>query len=307
MALVDALDEMVERADAARGDHRHRHGVGDGAGQGEVEAVAGAVAVHRGEQDLAGAELRDLDGIVDRVDAGRLAAAMGEDLPARRSPRGSTCLASIATTIAWAPNFSAASATMRRSRDRGGVDRHLVGAGQHQRADVLDGAHAAADRHRHEADLGGARDDVEDRAAVLVAGGDVEEAELVGAGGVIGPRRLDRIAGVAQVDEVHALDDAAVLDVEAGDDADLQHQAASRALAIMRERRGRVEPAVIERAAGDGALEDGGSGRDQPLDVVERGEAARGDHRDRHGVGERQRRLDVEALRACRRGRCRCR
>ena len=78
----DALDEMVERADAARGDHRHRHRVGDGAGQREVEAVAGAVAVHRGEQDLAGAERGDLDGIVDRVDAGRVAAAMGEDLPA---------------------------------------------------------------------------------------------------------------------------------------------------------------------------------------------------------------------------------
>ena len=66
-------------------------------------------------------------------------------------------------------------------------------------------------------------DDVEDRVAVLVAGGDVEEGELVGAGGVVGPRLLDRIAGVAQVDELHALDDAAVLDVEAGDDADLEH------------------------------------------------------------------------------------
>ncbi len=66
---------------------------------------------------------------------------------------------------------------------------------------------------------------VEDGVAVLVARGDVEEAELVGAGRVIGDRRLDRIAGVAQVDEVDALDDAAVLHVEAGDDADLEHRA----------------------------------------------------------------------------------
>ena len=71
--------------------------------------------------------------------------------------------------------------------------------------------------------LGGARDHVEDGAAVLVAGRDVEEAELVGAGGVIGARRLDRIAGIGEIDEADALDDAAVLDVEAGDDADLQH------------------------------------------------------------------------------------
>ena len=53
------------------------------------------------------------------------------------------------------------------------------------------------------------------------------KAELVGAGGVIGDRRFDGIAGVAQIDEVDALDDAAVLDVEAGDDADLEHRMVS--------------------------------------------------------------------------------
>ncbi len=54
-------------ADAAAGDHRHRHGVAHGLRQAEVEAVAGAVAVHRREQDLAGAQLdhprRPLDGV----------------------------------------------------------------------------------------------------------------------------------------------------------------------------------------------------------------------------------------------------
>ncbi len=110
---------------------------------------------------------------------------------------------------------------------RGGVDRHLVGAGQQQLADVGHGAHAAADGQRHEALLGGASDDVEDGVAVLVTGGDVEEAELVGAGRVIGLGRLDRIAGIDQVDEIDALDDAAVLDVEAGDDAGLEGHAAA--------------------------------------------------------------------------------
>ena len=52
---------------------------------------------------------------------------------------------------------------------------------------------------RHEADVGGARDHVQDRAAALVAGGDVQEHQLVGAGGVVGGGLLDRIAGVAQV------------------------------------------------------------------------------------------------------------
>jgi hypothetical protein len=48
-----------------------------------------------------------------------------------------------------------------------------------------------------------------------VACGDVEKAQFVGAGGVIGDRGFDRIAGIAQIDELDALDDAAVFDIEA--------------------------------------------------------------------------------------------
>src|SRR5690606_30535250 len=46
--------------------------------------------------------------------------------------------------------------------------------------------------------------------------------QLVRARRVIGNRRFHRIAGVAQINEIDALDDTAVLDVEAGDDADLE-------------------------------------------------------------------------------------
>ena len=92
-----------------------------------------------------------------------------------------------------------------------------------QRADVVDGAHAAADGERHEARLGGALHHVEHDVAILVAGGDVEKGEFVGAGFVIGDRRFHRIAGVAQIDEVDAFDDPAVFHVEAGNDADLEH------------------------------------------------------------------------------------
>src|SRR4029078_572150 len=128
------------------------------------------------------------------------------------SPDALVFFASMATTIAWAPNFSEASATRRRSvttavvrramaravRGRC-VDRHIVGTGEKQRPHVLDAADAAADRHRHEADLGSAADDVEVVSALLVAGGDVEEAEFVGARRVIGTGAFDRIAGVGEV------------------------------------------------------------------------------------------------------------
>ena len=46
-------------------------------------------------------------------------------------------------------------------------------------------AYDAADGERHEAGFGGAPHHVEDDVAVLVAGGDVEERELVGAGEIL--------------------------------------------------------------------------------------------------------------------------
>src|ERR687898_1940656 len=49
----DALDEVLERADATAGDHRDTDRGGDGPGEIEVEALLGAVTVHRRQEDLA--------------------------------------------------------------------------------------------------------------------------------------------------------------------------------------------------------------------------------------------------------------
>ena len=106
MAVADARDQVIEVADAAGGNHRHRHRVGDGARQRDVKTPPGAVAVHRGQQNLAGAERNDFPRISDGIDAGRVAAAMGEDFPAVEArPADDTFLASIATTMHWSPNF----------------------------------------------------------------------------------------------------------------------------------------------------------------------------------------------------------
>ena len=88
----------------------------------------------------------------------------------------------------------------------------------------VDRVHAAADGERNEHLVGDALDHFVEQRALLDARADVEERELVGALLVVAARDFDRIAGIAQVDEVHALDDAPVGDVEAGDDAFSQHQ-----------------------------------------------------------------------------------
>ena len=73
--------------------------------------------------------------------------------------------------------------------------------------------------------------DVDHRVASVAGGRDVEEHELVGPLGVVALGELDRVAGVADVDEVDALHDATGRDVEARDDPRDAHQPARRVAA----------------------------------------------------------------------------
>jgi hypothetical protein len=219
VALDGAVDEVVERADAAAGDDGHVRRVDDLLREREVEAVPRAVAVHAREQDLARAQLLGLGGPADRVEARRLAPAVGEDLvgvPGGRSrvdgdddALGAELLGDLADQL--------------RALDGGGVDAHLVRAGPEQGARVVDAADAAADRERDEHLLGGAAGDVDDRVACVGRCRDVEEDDLVGALLVVAGRELDRVAGVDQVDEVHALHDAPGVHVQTRDDTDAPH------------------------------------------------------------------------------------
>src|SRR5690606_3168892 len=159
---------------------------------------------------FAGAALDRLDGEFYRVDAGGGAAAMGEDLPGRTvgAARG---LRLAAPRVDGDDDALVAELVGSAGHEigivhRGGIDGHLVGAAEEGRPALPAGAHAGADGNGREALLGRPRGDVEDRLAIVRAGGDVEEAQLVRPRRVIGAGRLDRIAGIDEIDELHALD-----------------------------------------------------------------------------------------------------
>ena len=99
----------------------------------------------------------------------------------------------------------------------------------------------AADRERDEDVVGAAAGQVDDRVALLVRGGDVEEHELVGALGLVALGELHGVAGVADVDEVRALHDAALVHVEAG----MTRLSSIEQLVYLAD----GEPALIERLA----------------------------------------------------------
>src|ERR1019366_8396273 len=113
---------------------------------------------------------------------------------------------------------------------------------------------------------------------------------------VVARRDLDRIAGVAQLDEVDALDDASGRHVEAGNDAFGEHgvsvdyRGPARAEGCgsgggefvgARLRRGEIEVAAVDRPAADHALDSHLLNGAQALDVLHRRQATRGEHGNR--------------------------
>ena len=58
--LLDTLGQVTQLADPARCDYRHLYGTADRPSQCQIEAIAGTVAIHAGQQDLASAALGHL-------------------------------------------------------------------------------------------------------------------------------------------------------------------------------------------------------------------------------------------------------
>ena len=59
-----------------------------------------------------------------------------------------------------------------------------------------------------------------------MGGVNVEKAELIRPGGIVGAGGFDRIARIAQTDKIDALDHTAIGDIETGDHTSLQHMGA---------------------------------------------------------------------------------
>ncbi len=218
MAKGHTIDQMLQRPDTATGDHRNIHHVGNRTGQRKIISGTRSVSIHGGDEQFACAKSRHAAGMFQRINAGRAAATMGEDLPARLT------LCSHAARVDRSNNALAAK-PIRDLADHLGpgngsaVHRHFVRPGEQERTRILRRADAAAYRQRHEADFRRARHDIQQRATPFMTGRNIEKAKLIGAGRVIDRRLLDRIARVTQADEIDAFHHAPVGDIEARDDA----------------------------------------------------------------------------------------
>ena len=103
--------------------------------------------------------------------------------------------------------------------DRGRVHAHLVGTGVEQATHIGDGTHAAANGERDEDLCCAGFNYMQNDVALVGRCGDVEEGHLVGTLRVVAASDFNRIAGVAQIDEIRTFDDTTCRHVQAGDDA----------------------------------------------------------------------------------------
>ena len=107
--------------------------------------------------------------------------------------------------------------------DGGGVDGDLRRPGGQQVLDVGHAPDPAADGQRQVRLRHRPADSVQQGLALLDRGGDVQQHQFVGAGLAVGGGRLGRVAHLLEVHEMHALDQAAALDVQARNDTAVIH------------------------------------------------------------------------------------
>src|SRR5690349_18658133 len=124
----DAIGQMLQVADTAGSDHRNAQRIADGAGDAEIEAVFHAVLIHAGQEDFAGTEAFHFLRPLDCIEAGRLAPAVGEDLPARGFARAGNLLGVDRDNDALRAEMLRGFTYELRVEHGSGVDRHLVRA-----------------------------------------------------------------------------------------------------------------------------------------------------------------------------------
>ena len=210
---------------ATRRDDRHRHAIGDRPEQVGVEAEPGPVTVDRRHEQLAGPELDRALGPLDRVERRRLAAALDVDLhssaaahrEAHRSRRPR--LPPEARAHAVIRSGSATAAVLSETLSAPARSTSRISSTVRTPPPTVSGTNARR----------AVRSTTSSSVPRRSGGGDVEEHELVGALAGVALGQLGRIALVDEVDEARALDDAAIGDVEAGDDPAAEHQDATPA------------------------------------------------------------------------------
>jgi hypothetical protein len=185
-----------------------------------IEPRTRAICIHRGQENFACATSLGFLRPFNNTASGRLTPALQEDL--RVTHR--ICCVGIATCIDG-DNDSLRAKTAANGIDErwigesGGVDADFIGAGIKNLFCIVGTPNASSHCEGHKKLAGRAANRVEQRGTSLVRGGDVEQDNLVGTFTGVARRKFSRVARINDVDKLNAFDNAAGVDIEAGNDA----------------------------------------------------------------------------------------
>ena len=224
-AHVQRLSDVIQATRTTGGDYRDGDRIGHGPGQGEVITSLGAITIHGGEQDLSSPEASHPLGPLHNIEARVLAASLHIHIPA----------AGIATTginghdDALAAELIGPLSHQLRPPHRRGVETHLVGTGPQQLGNPFNGADATANRERNRDRFSCATHHVDQGAAPLMAGCDVEENEFIRPCPAVTASQLHWIAGIAQANEIDTFHHPSPGDIQARNQTQSNHRFGAKA------------------------------------------------------------------------------
>src|SRR5690606_27458575 len=165
------------------------------------------------QQNFARTELGHFYRPFNGVEAGGFAAAVGEDFPAVSFARFRDFFRVDGDHDALANKAVGCGFYKLGVKHRRRVDGDFIGTRVQHDADVVHDANAAADGERNKHFARDFLHGLHGGGAAFVGGGDVEEGDFVGAFVVVALGDFNRVARVANADKVHALNNAAIVDV----------------------------------------------------------------------------------------------
>ena len=221
-AMLDDVGQMLGFAGAAAGHNWNPNGSAHRCSDLQIVAVASAVAIHAGQHNLACTQQLHLPSPCHCLESCGHSAAAHKHLPHLAAVPPHSLGIDIHHGGAAAEPIGYRRHQLGRAHG-GRVDAHFFRTGLNELAGILERPDAAPHRERHEDCFRHTPHNVEHDGPAFVAGRDVEKHQLIGPLGFIASRHGHRIAGIDEIQKSCSLDDAALLHIEAWNDAFGEH------------------------------------------------------------------------------------
>ena len=212
----DGVGEMLHVTRSAGGDDLSAARLRHGSNYRQVVSGARAVAGLAGRENDVDAEPVELFGEFHCVRAGGCASAVNIDFVSGREFRVDVYVDGGCNGVD--PEFFNQFRNQIGLSERGRGNRNAIGSGVENGGGCFDVANSAANGKRNRRCRSNLFNNVQHGRAIFYRGGNIQQSQLIRSGGAVRLGAFDRVAGVDDVNKMHALDNATVSHVQARHD-----------------------------------------------------------------------------------------